>query len=216
MILVVDLSILLIISACILFGYKKGLVGVAFSIVSFIVSIVIAFILFTPISNFIINNTQIDNKIETIVMKKFSDETNAKVEINKEDINNTSEIVVNYINEYANEVKDSGSKIIGQRVAKAVIDLVSMIVVFIVTKIVLLLFKSIIEGIAKLPLIKQFDKAGGIVYGTLKGIVIIYVILAIISLIAPLSSSASLIEMINNSYLGGVMYNNNLLLKMIL
>ena len=61
--MVIDIIIIAIIAACILAGYRKGLIGVAFHLVSFIIAILVALLLHGPISNFIIQNTQIDDKI---------------------------------------------------------------------------------------------------------------------------------------------------------
>ena len=68
--------------------------------------------------------------------------------------------------------------------------------------------------IAKLPVIKQFDKLGGVIYGILEGIIIIYLTLAIISFIAPIIGE-NIITAIDESMVGSMLYNNNLLLKII-
>ena len=61
--MVIDIIIIAIMASCILVGYRKGLIGVAFHLVSFIIAILVALLLHGPISNFIIQNTQIDDKI---------------------------------------------------------------------------------------------------------------------------------------------------------
>ena len=68
--------------------------------------------------------------------------------------------------------------------------------------------------IAKLPVIKQFDKLGGVIYGVLEGIIIIYLVLAIISFISPMIGE-NIIAAIDESMVGSMLYNNNLLLKII-
>ena len=56
--IIVDLVIVGIIALCIIIGYIKGLTGSLIKILSFVLSLVVAFVLFIPVSNFIINNTQ--------------------------------------------------------------------------------------------------------------------------------------------------------------
>ena len=50
-----DLIIIAFIALFTFIGYKKGLIKVAFGLVSFILALVISVILYKPVSNFIIN-----------------------------------------------------------------------------------------------------------------------------------------------------------------
>ena len=67
MAIIVDIIIIAIILICIFFGYKKGLVGVAVNILGFIIALLIALILYAPISNFIINHTPIQTTLENAI-----------------------------------------------------------------------------------------------------------------------------------------------------
>ena len=67
MTIIVDLAILAIIILCVIIGYIRGLTGSLIKILSFVLSIIIAFILFIPISNLIINNTNIDDNLEQTI-----------------------------------------------------------------------------------------------------------------------------------------------------
>ena len=82
-------------------------------------------------------------------------------------------------------------------------------------RIILLLVKGLAELLTKLPVIKQFDKIGGILYGLIEALVISYVILAIVSFVSPMLAGTPVVKGIQESYVGSMMYNNNLLLKII-
>ena len=92
----------------------------------------------------------------------------------------------------------------------------TVIVLFIVSNIALWFLKSVLEVLANLPVIRLFNKSGGIIYGVIKGFLIIYFILAIASLLSPLFSNGIVLRSINQSYLGSRMYNNNILLNLVL
>ena len=51
----IDLIILAIIALSTFIGYKKGLIKVAFGLVSFILAILLSVTLYKPVSNFVIN-----------------------------------------------------------------------------------------------------------------------------------------------------------------
>ena len=87
--------------------------------------------------------------------------------------------------------------------------------IFIIIRAILLLLTFISDIITSLPLIKQFNEVGGVVYGIIKGLLIVYVILAIVFLIIMISGKGTLSEIISSSYITKFFYNNNILLNMI-
>lgn len=212
MAIIIDLVIVGIIALCVIIGYAKGLTGALIKIVSFVLSLVIAFILYTPISNYIINNTQIDDMLETTIKSSIikDDEEQAKEQM--------PTVITDYINqkveEASNAVKENVVNSTAQEVSHTIVRAGTWIILFVIARIALIVLKYITAIIARLPVIKQFDKLGGIIYGLLEGLVITYFALALISFITPMTKE-NLSDSINKSYIGSSMYNNNLLLKII-
>ena len=212
MAIIIDLVIVGIIALCVIIGYAKGLTGALIKIISFVLSLVIAFILYTPISNYIINNTQIDDMIETTIKSSIikDDEEQAKEQM--------PTVITDYINqkveEASNAVKENVVNSTAQEVSHTIVRAGTWIILFVIARIALIVLKYITAIIARLPVIKQFDKLGGIIYGLLEGLVITYFALALISFITPMTRE-NLSDSINKSYIGSSMYNNNLLLKII-
>ena len=58
--ILVDLVIISVIISNAFWGYRRGLTGVIFKILTFLISIAIMFVLYKPASNAIINNTGLD------------------------------------------------------------------------------------------------------------------------------------------------------------
>ena len=56
---------------------------------------------------------------------------------------------------------------------------------------------------------------GGIAYGLLEGLLIIYIVLAIAMAISTVTGNNEILQTINESNLGKFMFNNNILLKII-
>ena len=218
--MVIDIIIIAIMAACIFAGYRKGLIGVAFHLVSFIIAILVALLLHGPISNFIIQNTQIDDKIEDMIVKNTDPSRfeEGQTNLTKEE-QNMPKIVVNYIQEAiqdnVNNAKNNIEDVIAERIAITIINIATIIILFILVRIILIVINKIGDMIAKLPIISQFNKTGGIIYGVIEGLFIIYVLLALCLIIAPFIQSTELLSYINTSYIGKMMYNNNILLKFI-
>ena len=211
MTLIVDLVIIGIIALCVIIGYVRGLTGSLIKIISFVLSLVIAFVLFVPVSNLVINNTKVDEDIEKAIREII-----IKEDTNKEE--QMPEAITDYINvkieEAADQAKENIVNSTARDVSITIVKAGTWIILFIIARILMIFLKFITSLITKLPVIKQCDKLGGIIYGLLEGLMITYVALAIISFIAPMTKG-SISEKINESKLGSQMYNNNLLLKVI-
>lgn len=219
--ILVDIIILLLVALSIFIGYKRGLIKCAVNVLSFFIAIIVVILLTTPISNLIINNTKIDDNIKVSISKNlnFNDTDAENVKLDDEN-SNAPEVVKEYVNNMILDSAKSSTQNIADALAEnlsvMIINIAVAIILFIGTKFALIFVKVLADIIGKIPLIKQFNKAGGIIYGVASGIVRVYLILAIISIIAPLLVDSSLINAINSSIIGKMMYNNNILLKIIL
>lgn len=211
--IIVDLVIIAIIALCIIIGYIKGLTGSLIKILSFVLSLVVAFVLFVPVSSFIINNTEIDENLEKSIR-----EIVIKQEENKETKEEMPTAITDYINQKVEEASEQAKEAIVDSTAKEVTIMIikagTWIALFIIARILFILLKFVTALIAKLPVIKQCDKLGGIIYGLLEGLIITYVALAIISFVTPMTKG-TLSESINKSYIGSFMYQHNILLNII-
>ena len=195
--IVVDIIIVAILALTIYLGYKKGLVEVAVKICAFVIAIVATVILYKPFANIVINVTGIDETIE-----------NSIIESANKAINNNNE------NGVAKEIRNSATgEIIPEAARKIAVNIVTggcAIILFLAVRIGLIFVTALANAIAKLPILKQFNKAGGIIYGALKGIIIVYAILLLINAYAQFKPQNIMSENIEKSYIGKIMYQNNI------
>ena len=205
--IIIDIVIIAVILFCLYRGYKQGLIGLAFSIVSFIAALIIAFILFVPVSSFVIDKTEFDNNIKNAIVSNFNTEETTE--------SGESNFITTYINEQVDEAKGKTLDVVATEISELCIKGIVFIGLFIVARIALIFVKAIANLIAKLPILNQFNKLGGIVFGLLKGFIITYGVLAILLLVSPMFNDATFFKELNNSFIGGMMYNNNMIVKMI-
>ena len=207
-----DIVIIAVLALSLIFGYKKGLIGVAFNLCAFLVALIITWILFTPISNLVINNTQIDDGIRNAIIEKGV----IKPKVEKEDEENkVNQYIDRYVTEPATSAANNAVEGTAKVVSEKVVAIGVAIVLFIVVRIGLILLKFLAEAIAELPLIKQCNKVGGLVYGAIRGLFIIYIFLAILFFIMSLNNSGVIANMINSSIISKLLYENNLILNII-
>lgn len=195
-----DLIVLAIIALSTFIGYKKGLIKVAFGLISFILAIALSVVLYKPVSNFIIEYTPIDDYIEQTISERLdSPET-------------TDEETENIVSNYYNNIKNATTNTIADGISKTIINVSCMLIVFVISKLILLLFRFLGDLIAKLPLIKQLNEAGGLLYGLLRGFILIYGLLALIAITSPIIDMNNIVSVINNTIITNIMYNHNIIL----
>lgn len=197
--IVVDLIIVAIIVLSTFLAYKKGLVKLAIGLFSFIIAIVVTVILYQPISNLVINVTNIDETIENAIYEKAND-------IMKE--NETENELTNQI------IETTKNEMLPETARSLAINIVTggvIIILLVAIKIVLRFITALADSIAKLPIINQINKAGGLVYGLLRGILIIYVALLILTISGQINPNNTVNQSVDQSYLGKTMYQNNIL-----
>ena len=211
--IILDIVLLVFLLLSLIFGYKKGLIGVAFNLCAFLVALVVTWILYTPITNIVINNTEIDDGIKNAIIEKGVIKTQEDEAKEEENIVNkyVQLYVTTPITNTTNDVIEETAKVVSEKVVAIGVA----IVLFIVVRLALILLKFVAEIIAKLPVIKQFNKAGGLIYGAIRGMFAIYVVLAIMFFVMSVNNSGMIANMINSSVISKVLYENNLILNII-
>lgn len=215
MFLIVDLTILLVLALCILLGYKRGLAGCLIKVLAFFIALAVAIVLFKPVSAIVTSTTQVDENIQSSVVSIFE-----KEEENKDDKQEESKSpIMDYLADKAEEATEEKKKEVVNNAAKdisfKIIDALCFIAIFIVTRILLNFIKALADLITKLPIIKQCDKIGGVVYGILQGAIIVFIGLALITFISTATNQYTVLELVNQSYIGSILNNNNILLRII-
>ena len=212
--MIIDLILIGIIILFTFLGYYRGLIKVGVKILGFVISLVVALVLYTPISNYIIENTNVEKDLESVIQQRLYDQEQSGG--SQEQTDNIFENLGKYVEDYADDVKENSSEYIAETLAVIVVRIGTWIGLFLVTRILMIFLKVLGSIVEKIPIIKQFNKLGGTIYGVLEGILIIYIGLAIISFISPMMESTHMVDKINDTHICKSMYDNNIILKMIL
>ena len=210
--IILDIILVAIIALNIFICYKKGLVKLAVGLIAVAAAIILALILYKPVSNLIIEKTEIDENIEQAIINNFSGDTQENEEVRYVS-------VLDYLQKYVDDaVNKTQTEIVTQTagmMAVKIINVVVLIGIFIIVRAVLVLLTFISDIITSLPILKQFNEVGGILYGAIKALLIIYVVLAIVFLIICYTNNSTISEAINSSYITRFFYDHNLLLNII-
>lgn len=198
--IIVDLTVIGIVLLSTFLAYQKGLVKLAIGLCAFIISIVITFILYQPIANLVIHTTNIDEAIEDAIYEKAYDvlEEDAEAE----------ESIKSQIAEAAqNELLPQTARNLAVNIVKGSV----MILLFLGVKIALRFITVLADTIAKLPIIHQINQTTGMVYGVIRGVLIVYATLLILAIPGKINPNNAIQESINHSILTKAMYDYNIL-----
>lgn len=217
--ILVDLVIISIMISSIYWGYRRGLVAVIFKILVFIISLIIVFLLYKPVSNSIMANTKLDEKLAELIESNLAGTTLADGNLLEPTESNFSAAVVDMINDFVQEALQKNVPdavgYVSTELAHFMIRVGTMLILLMLSRFFLLFIRFAAELLANLPFIKLFNKSGGLIYGVIKGFLTIYLILAVFSVISPLISSWGIIDAIQDSTLGSKMYNNNIIINIV-
>ena len=192
----IDIIVVLFILLSVFLGYKKGLVALGIHLVAFIVALVIAFVLYRPIGALIINNTNIDENLQETIETKLEETINTE---------NGETSGISIIGEVQTEAVSETAKTLSENIIYGA----TIVVLFIILRIALVFITIITNWIAELPILKQVNKTGGIVYGLLRGLIIVYLILLIINLIVSLNPQNAINQVVSETYLTKLMMEYN-------
>ncbi|MCI8617256.1 MAG: CvpA family protein [Clostridia bacterium] len=190
---IIDIILVAILLLSTFLGYKKGLVKLGAKLFAGIIAIIVTIVAYRPVSGMIINNTSIDEKIEEAIVQNATNYIDEKSE--------GSNVVTDSIE---NQILPEQAK----NIAQGVVYAVTAIVLFIVVKIVLGIIVSLLDFVANLPILKQFNEIGGILYGIVRGILIVGIIILLMGVFTKINPESDLNEKIQSSFLTKTIYEN--------
>ena len=217
---IADLALILTFVISIFFAYRKGFTYLVFNFICLLITIFAVLILCKPLTAFVYDNTNIDESFSKGIQSSIGNFLEKQLD-KSEHINtsktNIARPIAEKINGYLDEAKenavDNVAEYIAEKLSYIVISALVVIFLFIAIRIATIFLRTILFFITELPFIHSIDKVGGIFYGVIRAYTIVYLVLAILSLISPLISNTGIIAVINNSKICERFYNNNVFLN---
>ena len=212
--IILDVIIVAIIALNVYSCYRKGLVNLAVGLIAFVAALILAVILFKPVSNVIIDNTKFDESIENFIIDNFSAQTPDGEQVQVQYVSVWS-YLEKYIGEAIGETQNELVADTAKTLSVKVINLITFIGIFTIVRVALFALTFIADAITSLPILKQIDDLGGIIYGLVKALIIVYVALSILFFVVGLTANETISTAIESSFVTKFFYNNNILLNLI-
>lgn len=239
---VIDIIVILIILISVFLGYKKGFVRTAVSLLSFFVAIGLALLFYKPLAIILTENTTIDDWIIMNITSNHDDNENltessetdesGDVPMFIEEASNLTEeketnnlgLVISMLENLPatitdklslEEIKSDTKQEIAYKVSELIMNLLSLIIIYIVVKVTLIIAAFILDGIMKFPILKQLNEILGMGIGAVIGFIQIYVAFAVITFISSICDISVVIETIKLSAFAKILFENNVIISLL-
>ena len=215
MIKLLDVIIIGVLVLFMYIGYRRGLIRTVFSLVSFALSILLSIYLypivaewlratpvFTALKGYIMRTMGLEevvqgHTVELIATLPLPDLVRRSLE--HHNTPNMFELLnVHSIEEY-----------IAGFFAGMAVNIIAMILVFIIVRIILGVLSGMLDVVGRLPVIRTFNRGGGLLLGLIQGVVIVWIGLAIMNLFFLDPTNTELVRLLDQSLLAGFIYENN-------
>ncbi len=201
---ILDIVVVLLIVLGALSGHKKGLVGILVGFAALILSIVLAFMFQSVVAD-AIYNTGIGPKVADI----------AKTNIQKMIDNGENVDKSIYGKVLSSTVTEDNIVQASENISRFVMKGLSFIAIFLIVRIICYILQMILNVVFNLPILSTINSTGGTAVGALSVLIKIWILLALVSFVAPLPMFDGIITRINETFLIKFLYNNNLLVAIV-
>lgn len=221
----VDIIIIIILLLSIFYFAHKGLISSILKSCSWLISILVTYLLYPFVSSLIRRTIVFDFLRETIYTVMGLDSISATggssqiTAINALTlpeslktmlIDNNNSVIYDLLN------VNSLQEYIAGYIANIILNIVISILVFFIIKFGMRFVITALNIAVKLPVVRQLNSLGGGLLGLFWGVAIIWSVMAITTLLIASPVFNDLIDAINNSFLGSILYDNNFIMNVLL
>ena len=212
--------VLAVFAVCVFSGYKKGFLKTAFSLVSWILVLVLCKFATPIVTDLLIQNTDVEVVIYETVDGKVKDAVEEALQ-NKGASEIEAALPAELKNLLLGENESIADALMGSGaldvtpVVDGIVGILGFVVTVIILRIAMVIVEFLLGVVSKLPLIGPMDKFLGIGCGAVKGLIWCWVILAVVSILALTGANTEFAAYISQSEILTWLQNNNLLLNLI-
>ena len=210
------IAVLVILGWSLIDGYKKGFMRTVFALVSWIIVLVICYIATPMVTDFLMEETAIAQSVGDSIAEKIN-EVIAESDIGALEQNIPEELRGLLLGENSSleeALNLDGSVLVeATSIVRTIVSIIAFVLVVVVTRILVWLVDKVLGLASKLPIIGSLDKLLGFVSGGAKGILLCWIVLAVVSVVAIPNVNIDFSVLIAESQLLTWLQNNNFILK---
>ena len=207
---------------CISVAMKKGFIKASSTILSIVLTFVLMFLFQDTISTYIKNSDMglaIKEKVTSAITKDVQGQNPQTSDSQFFKNTGIPGFIINLIPDVSDKIYNAKNEIVqktSENITASIINVLSIIVLYILIRILLFILLKILDSLFNLPGLKTVNKLSGAAIGVINALFIIYILCALLIWFVPNDSSEMIKTTISQTILTKYFYNNNLLLKIFL
>lgn len=161
---IIDLIIIAVILICVGLGYYRGFFKVVMNLLEYILSIFLAFKFYPNFMSFLNEKLLLNDFMHDVIL------------------NGMKTVVESNMGEQAIDIPIEMLDIpMVAQMSDIVVMIISLFILFIVFKLLIKIVGFFVDKLTKLPVLKEFNKIGGLVAGFIEGIIIVFIGIAVLN-----------------------------------
>lgn len=226
-----DLVLIGIITASVLIAKRRGFLKSSYTVLSLIISAVLIVTLQQPFTDYLISSSlgqTVREKVEKQVMGTAQEEM-AEIESTEDEetavkvgeIMGLPTFLMDFLDEKlakqaeaVETMKNDALEVLTDTVTEVILKIASIILLFLAVRLGVYLLLHLLDILFKLPLLHGVNSFLGMIIGAVNGLLIVYILCALMMLLAPTESLSVIGDTVNNTLIVKYFYNNNLLIEM--
>lgn len=224
-----DILVIAIIIGFGIIGMKTGFILSVYRVVSFFASIFVSMKLYPKVAQILAKTSFAANIQDNILKNLLLQKQTLSPEVNSQVKETAAQTVIEhlklpgFLKESVKAAVPDVSRVlpvdkvmesISSQLTWIVIQIISLILVYIFVRIALIFLKVVLRGIAKLPLFKQLDKIGGFGLGAIEGLLSVYILFAILMLFNSSPKFVKFFASLDSSIIAKFFYQNNFIINL--
>lgn len=212
----VDLLVIVVIALSVFLGYKKGFLKTITGFLAIVISLILAMTFQESVSNALKNTFIYDTVYETCqsVIDEPASQPDSVTDFGTKKLNLPKSYTKDMQKNIDTSMQNAKNQI-AETVAVSAMKIIALFIIFAFSRILIFVIMLIFSFVKKLPLIGFGDGLLGALFGVFRGMLIVYIIFAAITLVASFSPDNFWAVAINHSKFAKLMYNDNVLLDFI-
>lgn len=226
-----DVVLIAIITASVIVCKKRGFLKSSYTVLSLIISAVLIVTLQQPFTDYLTGSAlgqTVREKVEKQVMgvseeeiAEIEDTEDAETAVKVGEMMGLPVFMMDFLDEKLEKqaqavetMKNDALAVLTDTVTEVILKIASIILLFLLVRLGVFLLLRLLDLIFKFPLLSGVNSFLGILIGALNGLLIVYIICALLTLLAPTEALSSIGDIVDSTIIVKYFYHNNLLIEL--
>jgi uncharacterized membrane protein required for colicin V production len=193
-------------------GFRRGFVHTFVHAVGWILAVALGFIWYPHVIDFLRENTGWYDTVRGKIAERIAEKAGGAAD---SALTGVPEVIRDLLDNAVNSVTNALAVTLSESLTNLIFNIIGFLAIALAIKIILSLITLLFSKAKRGGMIGVVDGFLGLFAGGLKGIILIYLLLALMVPVAGLWGNSFLTDQIDASAFGSYLYDNNLILKAI-